>query len=82
MITLAREFDPHKDKLPYVPLLLSAHRTCVNPLKLTDYRHCGYTNIGGSKLPNFWLPADLIKFSSYFVQNNKMCLPNIFFFLF
>ena len=32
-------------------------------------------------VPNFSLPSDLINFSSYFVQINKMCLPNIFFFI-
>lgn len=31
---------------------------------------------------NFGLPPDLIIFPPYFVQNNKTCLSNIFFFIF
>ena len=54
----------------------------MNPTKLTDYRHCGYTNIGGSNstklvavtVPNFLLTSDLITFLSYFVKNNKMLI--------
>ena len=51
---------------------------------------CWYAAIGRTMViltlvavtvPNFSLPSDLINFSSYFVQINKMCLPNIFFFI-